>query len=299
MKYSVCIDGGGTKTSFVLYDPKGNEIASSQDSTIHLLHVDYNEAYKIVKDNVLLVCKAAGISIHDVVISGGLAGFGSNAVIKERFSMLFKDIFPDVETYLTSDGHTALLGTLNGKDGILIIAGTGSIAYRLKNGIVQRSGGWGYLLGDEGSAYDIAKKLLATYCKQSDGRIPKTELHTIVKESLNLNEDFDLVKYIYTTLQGSRDKIAKISKIAYQCALRKDPYAIQIFDDAAKELAEHICALSKDEESVQVSYVGGVFHAQEYILEPLKKYIGKRKIVEPIHSPEFGAYLFYKSQISK
>lgn len=294
MKNSICIDGGGSTTSFILYSPEGNELAKSIDETIHLQYVAYDKAKKILSDNVRILCKSANIDVKDVVISAGLAGYGSNEVIKKQFDILFDEVFSDQEIYLTSDGHIALLGALDAQDGILIIAGTGSIAYRLKDKQLSRAGGWGYLLGDEGSAYSIALNLLKVFTKQADGRLEKTPLYDGVMRLLDLKDPYDIVKYTYTILQGSRKEIALIAKVNYQLALENDPYAIQIIEDATKELAAHVLALADEDEGVHVSYVGGVFNSKEFVLTPLAKMIGNNILVEPKNSPEFGAYLYYK-----
>lgn len=296
MKHSICIDGGGTKTSFTLYSPEGIELSKSVDQSIHLQQVEIEKAKKIIKNNIYILCNAVNLGIHQVVISAGLAGYGSNEVIRGRFDYVFEKLFPDNEVFLTSDGHIALLGALEGKDGILVIAGTGSIAYRLHQGKLTRTGGWGYLLGDEGSAYSISRQLLSIFTKQADGRLDKTRVYDLVKEVLNLDADFDLVKYINTVISGSRTDIAKISKINYQLALENDPYGIEIFYNAASELALHVKALANEEEEVIVSYVGGVFNARDFVLGPMSKMIGNATIVEPKNSPEYGAYLYYKSQ---
>lgn len=294
MKNSICIDGGGSTTSFILYSPEGVELAKSIDETIHLQYVAYDKAKSILESNIRILCKSANVNKDDVVISAGLAGYGSNEVIKKQFDILFDELFSNQEYYLTNDGHIALLGALDAQDGVLVIAGTGSIAYRLKDGELSRAGGWGYLIGDEGSAYSIAINLLRTFSKQADGRLERTALYDGVMKLLDLKDHFDIVKYTYTILEGSRTEIARISKVNYQLALENDPYAIEIFNQAASELAEHINALVDEDESVKVSYIGGVFKSEEFILKPLASMISNNELIEPINSPEYGAYLNYK-----
>lgn len=75
-------------------------------------------------------------------------------------------------------------GALDGENGIVIIAGTGSIALALKDNIVTRCGGWGSQLGDEGSAYWIAKKMLSIFCQEVDGRLEKTKLYELIKKNV-------------------------------------------------------------------------------------------------------------------
>lgn len=78
----------------------------------------------------------------------------------------------------------------------MVIAGTGSIALSLKNNKLTRCGGWGYQLGDEGSAYWIAKKMFHTFCKETDGRLEKTVLYDLVMKECHLDIDYDIITFM-------------------------------------------------------------------------------------------------------
>ncbi len=88
-------------------------------------------------------------------------------------------------------------GALAGEDGINVVCGTGSIAYGEYRGRTARSGGWGELFGDEGSAYWIAREGLTLFSRMSDGRAPRGALYEILRRHFSLQDDLDLCAAIY------------------------------------------------------------------------------------------------------
>ena len=192
-------------------------------------------------------------------------------------------------------------GSLGCLPGINIIAGTGAIGYGINElGEEARSSGWGHACGDEGSAYWIAKKGIEIFTKQSDGRYPKTELYSIMKEELKINEDFELIDLIYNQYSLDRGKIAQLSTIVYKAAEKNDPYSLEIFEEAAVEIGLMIKSISKKidfiEKPIKVSYVGGVFKASKYIFEDLKNYLKINEvnveIIEPKYTAVYGSALY-------
>lgn len=173
----------------------------------------------------------------------------------------------------------------------MVIAGTGSIALSLKNNKLTRCGGWGYQLGDEGSAYWIAKKMFNTFCKEIDGRLEKTVLYDLVMEECDLDIDYEIITFMNSLDRTSTASYAYINGLA---ANQGDPYAIEIYKQAALEIRSLIQTLLKEHHSTpRISYIGGVFeHASHYILPILNETIDN--LISPIHTPEYGAYKLAK-----
>ncbi len=301
MKY-VGIDGGGTKTKFTLYDEEGNILKEYIAGTIHIMQEDAEQIIKVLKASINYLVE----SEKDVTIGIGLAGYGESYELTQKIEGLAEIAFEGYEYYLYNDAQVALSGSLNNEDGIIVIAGTGSIAMSKQNGVYKRCGGWGYQLGDEGSAYWISKKMFSIFCKQSDGILNKTKLYYTVKEDLNLKSDYDLIDYVNNS---DRCGIASLAKINGKLANNGDIYALEIYKDTAKEICELIKTLAKDfknektkdereEISVKVSYVGGVFNAKDI----LKKYIDEQlegsniEFIDPMNTPEYGAFLLAKEE---
>lgn len=160
------IDGGGTKTKMVSYDDDGNIGQEIVLPTVHILSQTPKKCIEILKAGVEQLDPQ---SVSKIGI--GLAGYGQDKKIRKEIEDICLKAFKNRPFVLKSDVQIAIEGALDGQDGIVVIAGTGSIALSLKEGMLQRCGGWGYQLGDEGSAYWIAKKMLNVFCQEVDGHL--------------------------------------------------------------------------------------------------------------------------------
>ena len=136
------IDVGGTKTKAVLFDEQGRSV---KDITLQSAHPMCATDEQIV--SILEQCMLDDRS--PVVI--GYAGYGKSAQMKEHISSLVHEALQDRNVVILGDIDTAVYSTLQEKDGITLILGTGSIALYRKGETLERRGGWGYVLGDEGS----------------------------------------------------------------------------------------------------------------------------------------------------
>ena len=302
MKYYVGIDGGGTKTAFLCYSEKNEKISEFVLPSCHILQVEKEEAVRTLKSGMKRIHDELDIQEKDeIYICAGLAGYGRNQNIRKKIEEVCAESFGNHVFVIKNDAEIALEGALNGNDGILLIAGTGSIALAKKNKEYFRSGGWGYQIGDEGSAFWIAKKLLQAYSMQNDGRMPKTLLSSYLMKACHLYNEYDMIAYVSDVLEGKRDKIAQLAIYAYDLAEQNDPVAISIYEEAALCLWNLIQALQPIfDGKILVSYAGGVWKAKEYILEPLRKLCDNDiEIVKPFHSPAYGAYLIAKYTYQK
>ncbi|MHB9301873.1 BadF/BadG/BcrA/BcrD ATPase family protein [Thermofilum pendens] len=199
--------------------------------------------------------------------------------------------------YVRHDAEVALVGATLGEPGVIVIAGTGSVAgARNRRGDYARCGGWGYLLGDEGSAYWIAREALRAVLWAFDGRGPPTELTGAVLGALGLSSPEDLVPKVYAEGVGVRE-LARLAPLVTEAARRGDAVARRIVEEAAYHLALHVVTLVRRlgmEEPVKVALVGGVFRAGEVVTEPLRRHLEKHfkvELVEPKFPPAVGALL--------
>lgn len=293
--FYIGIDGGGTKTKFVLIDDNKNVINTIEKSTCHFMQVGFDGLEKVLYDGFHELIEGSDIRPNEIKsVCLGLAGYGNVVSVIDEIKKRVKNIFTGIDFILCNDVKIAHAGALGGKSGIVIISGTGSIGYSIKDGIENRIGGWGYQIGDEGSAYWIGKKTLEIFSKQADGRLEKKALYKILREELNIKNDYDIIKYVGDQIKGSRSEIAKFAQYCYKAAEDNDIDAIKIFDDAGFELAQIINALYRNyhDKKVNASYIGGVFKSKEMILKPLIKYLDADiELIEPKFSPEIGAAL--------
>lgn len=293
--YFLGVDGGGTKTCFTLIDDKGRLKSRVIKGTCHPTQIGFENLKNLLTDGLKEICKTANISENDITNSYlGLAGYGIVKEIREGIEKTVSEVFKDKNYTLNSDVRVAIAGALSGNEGINIVAGTGSIVLGLKDNEIQRCGGWGYSVGDEGSAYWIGKKAIALFSKESDGREEKSFLYEVMKKELKLENDYEIISFVNDKVKGDRGEIAKISRICSLAANLGDKKAKEIFEEAGRELAIAAKVLLKGyDKKVSISYAGGVFKAGELILNPLKEALKGHncEVIEPEFEPDLGACL--------
>lgn len=304
--YFLGIDGGGTKTKFTIVDENLNVMGSIIKGTTHYNQIGFENVGKVLREGIYEVCEHCNIDLKNInYIFIGIAGYGKIREIVLNIEESIKNQLKGLSYTIGNDVEIALAGSLNGECGINIIAGTGSIALALdKEGKLHRCGGWGYRLGDEGSAYYIGMSTLRCFTMQSDKRLDKTLIYDYIKRELNITNDYDIIKYINEDINGDRTQIANISKLCYEAAINGDKVAIEIFNKSAYELSRNIKALEghfEKGEIIKVSYSGGVFKSGSFILDPLREFLDKQRfeIVKPISSPDIGACILAKMRYEK
>lgn len=283
--YYIGTDGGGTKTKFDLFDSDKNSIASITMPTIHPAQASFKEAVSVLTDAKEKLLANINDSDYVLKVGAGLGGYGINADYRKKLEDEFSTVFDEFKLY--SDAYAAMLGALAGEDGILMIAGTGSIALAKVGDETFRCGGFGYRYGDEGSAYSIGKALISRALKEADGRLDKSIISDLVADyfdNIGIN--------IIATSDFSRDKIAGLAAAASKYVENSESVR-DFFLAAAKEISLHIKAIGKNFESgkrIRLSYIGGVFRS-EYILECIKEMNQGIELVAPIYPPEKGSIL--------
>lgn len=295
------VDGGGTKTAFILIDDKGEITAYSVQGTCHYLQLGLDRFRKTLLTGINKICRQAGIDISDIAYSFfGLPAYGENKTDIPLLENIVAGLIGSNNFMCGNDVEAGWAGSLACRPGINIVGGTGAIGFgRDSEGNTGRASGWGYFCGDEGSAYWLGKRLLSLFGKQADGRKEKSRLYYIVKEEFDLKRDLDLINVVYEDLGKKRDQIASLAMLVYRAAREGDKQAIKLYKQAAREYGLIIRTLLQNlefspEKETFVSYSGGVFRAGGLILKPLKKQFKEQniKFVHPVLKPVTGAALY-------
>lgn len=301
MKYYLGVDGGGTKTKFIICDEHGMLKAQSIQPTCHYLQCGFDGVSRVMKAGLHECLEISALHTKDI-ISAFIACAGYRDIEKDSpfIEEAVRKAYPTIPHVIGNDMENALAGSLAGACGINVIAGTGSIGLGInEKHEMMKSGGWHHIFGgDEGSAYWIACQLIQHFTKQSDGREPKTILYDTVKEEYQFQDDSDILDTCVVKWGFDRTRIAAMSKSVYTLAKQGDLIAIEIFEKAAKELADIYLAIYRHlpftSECVPVSYSGGVFKSGDFVLNPLKEYLScepKLKLVHPVLSPDAGSII--------
>lgn len=194
---------------------------------------------------------------------------------------------------VTTDAMTALYGAFEGDEGIILISGTGSVLYGFEKGIIKRVGGWGRIIGDEGSGYWIGKKGLNKIVKSYDnGTYRTSKLASLVKSRFRIRRANILDKVFYKNFP-----IQNIAPLVIDCAGKGDKESLEIVDKAVEGLMYHIktyMKLSGRKKRIKIAFIGSVVENKNILSDKLKKEIRKLKIMDVVvkkHSSSFGAIL--------
>lgn len=284
-------DIGGTKTKIVYYSEHGLVIDEIEVGSCHIFQTDIDIIkYRLAQGLHLL----NGYS--DVCIVLGFAGYGSNKNLRQKIELICDEVFFGYKYLLFNDARLALENSLKGNDGILAIAGTGSIGLAKKGEVVYRCGGFGYLLGDEGSGYSIGLSALRSVCLMEDGRMKKTDLYKRLLSCGNWENAYDLMDYIYS--DEARSRIASFSKIVGELCVEGESVSLLIAENAASEIANiinHLASLFVGDEFVLASGVGGIFFNFFGFSDMVQVKLDSRIKWLPIDSNiNYGGYLLAK-----
>lgn len=298
-KIVIGIDGGGTKTKFLASDAFGNILYENTLGTLHYLQIGFDGVKSLLEEAVNSILQTLKLNKNDVLaIYVGCPGYGDISADTSNLEKAISDALDPTTYEIGNDMINALAGSLAGKSGINVIAGTGSIGYGKNNsGDSFHSGGWHhYFGGDEGSAHWFGTKLILNFTQQADGRIPKTQLYNHVIDRLSLKDDTDILNLIINEYGLERDKIAQLSTLVTELAELKDPVALSIFEEAAYELTKIYSAVAKNltfDSDILASYSGGIFKSGDFIVKPLRENLAKLNInlLDPQFEPDIGSII--------
>lgn len=302
------VDGGGSKTAFVLVNDAGQIMAEAQSPSCYYFTDGIGLVETVLGHGIGEVCRQAAVEPHSITQAFfGLPSYGEVSADVEKLDTIPRKFLGHGRYTCDNDMVCGWAGSLAGADGINVISGTGSMTYGERNGRGCRVGGWGELFGDEGSAYWVAVRGLNAFTRMSDGRLPRGPLYDVLKSRLGISGDLDLVDVVMNRWQGRRASIADLSKSVVEADLLGDPAAGTILTEAIAALVEIVDATRKNlgfgrEDSVPVSYSGGVFNAdavrhgfEKMLMAQSPRY----ELRAPAFDPRLGAVLYAAKQANE
>ncbi|MFA6469608.1 MAG: BadF/BadG/BcrA/BcrD ATPase family protein [Bacteroidota bacterium] len=302
--YIIGIDGGGSKTHAIIADQRGTILAEhfAGPSNFHIVGVE--KASETIFALIEMCCDSVGCKAQHVdSVICGLAGAGRiddqkrmTVGIKKRAG-LEKIVLKSI--VIESDARIALEGAFKGGAGIILIAGTGSIAFgKDSRGRIHRVGGWGRVIGDEGSGYAIGRMGLTAVTRQLDGRGEKTRLSLLIAQEFGMTGHLEIIQNVY---RDSFD-IASVAPLVMKAAKKNDAVCKAIIENAVIELAWHIqvaaeklssSSSKKVKEKIRVSFIGGLIANDTILSRLLTVYLDENfpviEIIPPAASPAYGA----------
>lgn len=218
--YFLGIDGGGTKTEFLLSDREGNTVRSLRSDCCNPIDIGIDAAQRILRTGIETVCE--GYRMASVILFAGIAG-GTSADMRPRLTTFFAD-FGFRSFTVDSDNMNILSAGLLDADGITLILGTGICSYSKVGGEIRRVGGWGYLIDDGGSAYNIGRDGLAAVFRAQDGSGEETLLTEEI-EKMYPDGTTQLLGQLY---EERKKLIASFAPAVYRAAREHDGVAERI-----------------------------------------------------------------------
>jgi len=284
----LAVDTGGTKTAACLVDlnaPQDNcVLGRGLGSAGNPFSVGFAEATRAISSAIEQACAAAHQDCKRVPrLMLSIAGAANPQISQQFVSWAHKSYHSD-QVAIVSDVLPILAAGTPNCSGIALIAGTGSIAFgRTADGRTKRCGGWGYLLGDEGSGYSVGRSALSHALREMECETvwhPNSLTEAIVSK-LQVKTVFELTKRVYTN-DDPRSFIASLTPLVVAAAEHGDKKAEAILDWAATELAELVARtadlLDGSDGPIPLALGGGFLIRSQRLQEQLLEWLRKFKV---------------------
>lgn len=292
------LNGGGSHTQAVILNPKGETLGQGKGGPANIRAVDQETVKESLTDAIQQALKSANIPADKLAGAAlGLAGAGSQATI-EIYRSLVTPLLPSVKTTITTDAKVTLVGALGDRRGLILIAGTGMIAYGEEDdGAVIRAGGWGTHI-DEGSGYALGIAAIQAIGSETDGRGHATVLTGQALRELQLGTDgpYKLVSWLYDPERKPAD-VAALAPLVLSAAEEGDWVATEIVSKAADALADAAVSvyrrLQQQDETLLISYSGSLLTESKFyrqvVDEAIRTRLPETRLQKPHTEPVIGA----------
>ena len=282
------IDGGGTKCSAHLFNAKAEVIGRGIGGSANASR-DIAQTFESIIESVQMALSNANLAhscVSQLHVAAGLAGAyipSANAKLKawkHPFNCFVSD----------TDLTTANFGAHDGKDGALLIVGTGSSAACYQSGKLTQFGGHGFLLGDKGGGAWLGRSAVISTLEAFDNVITTTELHNKVMNKLSVSNSDELVQKM---IEASSSQFAAIAPQVIAAANSNDPIALDLITQATQYL-EKLALRALHETDLNLVLTGGLTEYFEAKFSPELR----ARIVRAKNSPEKGALYLLPSQLT-
>jgi len=264
MRLFLGVDGGQSGTKAVIGDADGHVLGSGTAGPCNHARTDEGRR-KLISSaggSVAAACAQAGLDPGDVRFAAACFGMSGGPADKQA---ILKEILPADTLLVTDDIVIALAGAMAGGPGIITNAGTGSFACgRNAAGSTARVGGWGYIFGDEGGSFDIARQALRAILRAEEGWGPQTALAPRFLDATGC-ADANSVMHLFYTPDWPRSRVATLARLVDETAMAGDAVACDVLHNAAQQLALLTASvrgqLWASGETVRAAWTGGAFRS--------------------------------------
>ena len=301
MAYFLGIDGGATSTTCAVCDHDGRVLGIGHGGPSNHILAPGGEARARQAVETALEAAAAAAGLRRIEFESahlGMTGINRDTEAARVLASATSNVLSARIVQIDNDASVALAGALACRPGVVVIAGTGSVAFgRDPSGREARAGGWGYIFGDEGSAFAIGLAGVRAALRARDRAGPGTALEAEIPD--RFGKSLWEIPLLFYEGRIQRAEVAALAPVVTGTAAAGDPVARALVDKAAHELAATAAAviarLTWPDGTVALAPVGGVFNAGRVILGPLKAAVAETApaavLVPPRFPPPVGALL--------
>ena len=282
--YYLAIDGGGSKTMFLLADQNQNVIKTLCLGASNPNDIGMDNAKAILQNGIKNIC--SGLPVSKIKMFAGLSGgtTGDNQKILARFFSEF-----GFESFKNGSDIDNIIALGNDEKQIFIILGTGIICYAKNNGKLKRIAGWGQFFDAGGSGYNLGKDAIYADLQSIDGTGKKTVISDLIYKRLGENSEKHLAKFY----KNGKKYIASFSNIVFEACRAGDETAKNILDENFKCVAKIIDAAQKftGGQNTTVLFAGGISSQHKIIFPIIKKHMPKNNLNFKVcdKEPVYGA----------
>lgn len=234
------IDGGGTKTDYLLFDTDRGVIGRKRAGSIDVHLIGLESFKREIGACAGQLLQFAGLQKSDLSeIAIGVPCYGENRKESAAVDHAVREVF-SAHCRVENDVTFSTVGALSGESGICMLAGTGSMAMGIaEDGTCVRSGGWSRYYSDEGSAFWLGTEGMRLFVKQADGILPRGALYELVMEEYHLDQPMDFIR-IGDSLYEGRSGAAGFQLLLKRAADTGDETVLTLYSRAAEEMAAQV-----------------------------------------------------------
>jgi N-acetylmuramic acid 6-phosphate etherase len=278
------VEGGGTKTSWVLVERDENELRVLDQGKLPPAN------FRLAKpDELRAIFRELPTEISRAGIF--LAGCGTEED-RQSLTRLCAEVWPQAKVIVGSDRDSGLAAALGNGDGIVVNAGSGSSVTGRRDKRIENAGGWGHILGDAGGGYFLSLQALRLILREYDLHRGEVQFTTKVLRALSLNNLDELVRWAQT---ADKMEVAMLAPVVFEAAAGGDARVMEIIEEGARVLCEYTEAVATRLHALapKVVLLGGLFQRDSIynhaFRRRLKKTLPDARVTNSERAPEFGA----------
>ncbi len=283
--YILGIDGGGSKTDFLLCDTELNEVARRIAGRSNPNDIGIDAVEKLLSENISALLSENAIDKNNVIAAfAGIAGL-TGAEYAETAKAVLSEQLPNAKVDALHDGINVLYGAFPESDGVSIICGTGSSCFVKKGEEIFRIGGYGSF-DMSGNGYEIGRRAIAHALKTVDGREKRGVMEDLLEEKLGT----DFMDALDRLVLMSKDELAAFAPIVFDAAQKGDKSAMMIIFENISYIAELIARAGEYfEKDFEVALAGGILK-NPYSVDLLETMLEPNvRLISSDRAPSFGA----------